>query len=282
MTPDVHRHAARAALYAGVAGAFQYPDEQAVAELTAPELHEGLREAVAAVGLVDADDVERLVAALDAVDPDRLPAAYDRLFGLPDEGTYPVVPYEAHYTVADDVSDRQRRIATVSGLLDAFGLDLAEEFAERHDHVAVELELAQVLAGRRAVVRDTEDLDDDRDDDLARAEATLLSEHLDGFVPAFAHELRETVGDERPPALVGDAGTDAAVDSAAGVARDGDTADAVDYVGVLENADPDAVAVECYVAAADCAATLVSADEAAHPDDLAVPTADAASGGGRA
>jgi TorA-specific chaperone len=188
------RHAARAAVYAALAGTFCYPTDDAVAELTDDAAASGLREAATALDL-DADPIERFVDAFDAVDAAALRRVYDDLFGVPDgEGGYPVVPYEAEYTVDDEVSHKQRRVATVAGLLDAFGLDRSEDFDERHDHVALECELLQVLAARRAVAVDA-GLDDEAEN-LERAEATVLDEHLGTFFPAFAVDVRAAL-DER-------------------------------------------------------------------------------------
>jgi len=101
------------------------------------------------------------------------------------------------------VSHKQRRVATVSGLLDAFGLDRAEAFDERHDHVALECELLQVLAARRAVAVDA-DLDDETES-LERAEATMLAEHLGTFFPAFAAEVRASLDDRHGDAAAAEA-----------------------------------------------------------------------------
>jgi len=227
------RHAARAAAYAALAGAFCYPDDGAVAELTAEETAAGLRDAAATLDGLD-ERIEAFVEGFGAVDAEDLRRVYDDLFGVPDGDGYPVVPYEAEYTVGDEVSHKQRRVATVAGLLDAFGLDRADAFDERHDHVALECELMQVLAGRRAVAVDA-DLDDEAAT-LREAEATLLNQHLRGFVPAFAAEVREALaerygdGDGLPPAA------------------------------------------DAYHAAVDLAEALVEADAAAHPPGLAVST----------
>jgi TorA-specific chaperone len=189
------RHAARAAVYAALAGVFCYPEDDAVAELTADDAAAGLREAATALDGLDAAEIERFVDALDAADAAGLRRVYDDLFGVPDgEGGYPVTPYEAEYTVGDEVSHKQRRVATVAGLLDAFGLDRSDAFDERHDHVALECELLQVLGGRRAVAVDA-GLDDEAER-LERAEATVLGEHLGTFFPAFAAEVRAAL-DER-------------------------------------------------------------------------------------
>ncbi|MFC4450915.1 TorD/DmsD family molecular chaperone [Halorussus aquaticus] len=190
--PPAERHSARAALYSAAAGAFCYPDEETVAQLTHEATAEGLREAGRKLGFET--ETEALVEALDATDRESLESAYNDLFGLPvDDGTYPVVPYEAEYTVGDEVGRQQRRIATVVGLLEAFGVEPSDDFDERQDHVVVELELLQVLAARRAVARD--EGDDDTADNLERAEAMVLDEHVEGFVPAFAHDVRETTPD---------------------------------------------------------------------------------------
>ncbi|WP_251341492.1 TorD/DmsD family molecular chaperone [Haloplanus halophilus] len=232
---DPTRHAARAAVYAALAGALGYPDDVAVAELTADETADGLRGAAETLDGLD-DEVEGFVDAFAAVDAEGLRRVYDDLFGVPDGDGYPVVPYEAEYTVGDEVSHKQRRVATVSGLLDAFGLDLSDGFDERHDHVALELELMQVLAGRRAVAADA-DLDDEAST-LREAEATLLSQHLRSFVPAFAAEVRAALAD-----------------------RHGG------------GADDDALgpAATAYRATVDLAEALVETDVEAHPPGLAVP-----------
>jgi TorA-specific chaperone len=119
-----------------------------------------------------------------------LRATYTETFGLPGEdGEYPVVPYEAHYTVRGDIGQKQRRIAKVVGAVEALGFTVAETFDERQDHVALELELLQLLAGWRAVAARTGDLDDA--ESVERIEATLLEEHLVDFVPSLATAVRE-------------------------------------------------------------------------------------------
>jgi TorA-specific chaperone len=186
------RHSARAALYSAAAGVFCYPDDELVADLTHEETAAGLRSAGDTLDLCE--EVEGLLGALGSTERDGLESAYNDLFGLPsDDGTYPVVPYEAEYTVGDEVGRQQRRIATVVGLLEAFGVEPADQFDERQDHVVVELELLQVLSARRAVARERGDADTATN--LERAEAMVLDEHLGDFVPAFAHEVRRSTPD---------------------------------------------------------------------------------------
>lgn len=184
------RHARRAALYGYVAAAFQFPDERSVADLRDEEVRASIGEAGRELDV--AEEVDALLSALDEVDQASLEPAYNDLFGLPgDEGSYPVVPYEAEYTTDGDVGESQRRIATVVGLLEQFGLEVGEAFDERQDHVAVELELMQLLAVQRAAAQT--DGEDEAAERLARAAATVLDEHLVDFVPALAHRVKGAV-----------------------------------------------------------------------------------------
>lgn len=190
---DPTYHGARAAAYGVAAAAFLYPDESTLAELRAPETAEGLSAAADRLGGDVAAAAGDLLAALGRVDGDALRDAHTDLFGIPDEGTYPVVPYETAYTVAGGSDHEQRRIAAVAGLLEAFDLDREEDFDERHDHAAVELELMQVLAAKRAVALDADE--PDLAATMRDAEATVLEGHLEEFVPPLAGDVRDALED---------------------------------------------------------------------------------------
>jgi len=183
---DAAYHAARGALYNAAGAPFLYPDGSLVADFTDPEARSALETAAERVGLVE--EVEALLSALSEADLERLQAEHTELFGLPsDGGEYAVVPYEAHYTTRDEVGAEQRRIAQVVGLMEQVGVTPGDEFAERQDHVAAELELMQVLAAQRAMA--VEDGDADAAERVAEAEATTLATHLVEFVPTLAHEV---------------------------------------------------------------------------------------------
>jgi len=185
-------HAARATLYGAVGGAFCYPDVETRATLTAHDARDGVLQAGERLGL--RDEAERFLDAFVDASVSDLESAYNALFGLPDGGEYPVVPYEAHYTTDSDVGESQRRIAAVVGLMETFGVEPGEEFAERHDHVAAELELMQVVSAQHAVAIHQGDAT--AADRLAEAEDTVLDEHLVEFVPALAHDVERTVDDD--------------------------------------------------------------------------------------
>lgn len=180
-------HGARAALYSAVATAFVYPDESVFDDLTDAEVVSSLQTAAQALGLDDA--MNDLLVAVEAADPDDLRTTFTSLFAVPEEGAYPVIPYEANYTAPDEVAMQQHRVADVAGLLGSIDLERSDRFDDRQDHVAVELELMQVLAAMRAVA--VEEDATDRAERIAKMEATVLSDHLSDFVPAFAHDLRE-------------------------------------------------------------------------------------------
>ncbi|QLH82958.1 TorD/DmsD family molecular chaperone [Halosimplex pelagicum] len=185
-------HAARATLYAAAGGAFCYPDVETRATLTAHDAREGVLEAAERLGL--RESAERFLDAVADAAVSDLEAAYNDLFGLPDGGEYPVVPYEAHYTTGSDVGESQRRIAAVVGLMETFGVEPGEEFAERQDHVAAELELMQVVAAQRATALHRGD--DEAVARLADAERTVVDTHLAGFVPALAHDVEAAADDD--------------------------------------------------------------------------------------
>ena len=185
---DPAYHGARAALYGAVAAPFVHPDEGALDELAHADAIEGLETAAGRVG-VEAE-TGAFIDALVEGDRREVASAYDRLFGVPGaDGTYRVIPYEARYTADGAIDREQRRIAAVVGIMEAAGLERKPGFAERQDHVAAELECAQVLAGQRAVARHSGN--DSAADRLAALEATFLAHHLAAFVPAFARDLRD-------------------------------------------------------------------------------------------
>lgn len=184
-TPSTH--AARASLYATTATVLAYPTDETVEDLTDPDATAGIRSAADRLGF-DAE-AEALLSALESTTRSRLESVYDHLFGIPDGGSYPVVPYEAAYTVGGETDQKQRRIATVVGLMEAFGVEPSADFTERQDHIAAELELAQVLAAQRAVALDRGDADGA--DRLEQAEATFLAEHLVDFLAPFADRVRD-------------------------------------------------------------------------------------------
>ena len=187
------RHSARAALYSALGTALCYPTAERLADLEDEAVQESLREAGERLDL--GTETAAFCEAVTTTDLATATRAHDDLFGLPDaEGAYPVVPYEANYTTSGEGGEAQRRIATVVGLMEAFDVQPAETFHERQDHVAAELELAAIVAAKRAVAAEA-DASADAVEHLRGAERTLLDEHLSDFVPALAHDVRAATDD---------------------------------------------------------------------------------------
>lgn len=183
-------HGARAALYGVLGGAFAYPTPEILAELIAPKARDGVEQAADRLGFQQ--PARALLEAMTKTTVEEQEAAYNNLFGLPESGAYPVVPYEGHYTTGSEVSEEQRRIATVVGLMNEFGVEPSAD--ERQDHVAAELEFMQVVAAQRATALYRDDVE--TAGNIAAAEATILDTHLVGFVPAFARDLGAATSNE--------------------------------------------------------------------------------------
>lgn len=192
-TSVADRHSARGALYGALGASLCYPTEERLADLEDEAVQESLREAGDRLDL--GTETAAFCEAVATTDLETARRRHDELFGLPDaEGTYPVVPYEANYTTSGEGGEAQRRIATVVGLMEAFDVQPAETFHERQDHVAAELELAAIVAAKRAVAV-AADASGDAVQHLRGAERTLLDEHLSDFVPALAHDVRAATDD---------------------------------------------------------------------------------------
>lgn len=114
-----------------------------------------------------------------------LAAAYRRVFGLGVSGDCP--PYEGEYGSAH-IFQKTHILADNAGFLKAFGLDPAPGFADRQDHIAVELEFLHVLAAKEAyaLVRDH---DEEHLAILGNATRRYLKDHLGRWAPEFARRL---------------------------------------------------------------------------------------------
>jgi DMSO reductase family type II enzyme chaperone len=179
--------AARAALYALLARAFDHPDE----ELHAAAV-DGSLETEAAT-YVDRSDLEVTVPALTtAADYESLSARYNGLFaigqaeytdrtdGSLDADGPPVPLYESRYRDAswDDVN------ADLARAFDYFGVSVDEERRDHHDNLRLELEFAAYLARREAL----------GEAGAARARRDLLDRHLEPFTAGLVDRLEDLEG----------------------------------------------------------------------------------------
>jgi TorA maturation chaperone TorD len=133
-------------------------------------------------GLVDA--VRRLADAFGAESPDDLKVDYARVFLGPVAA--PARPYGSVW-LEPDAGLMQASTMAVLELYREAGFDLADDFRELPDHIAVELEFLYVLTFRQAQAREAGDVQQQaRFESLARR---LLETHLARWVEPFTDAL---------------------------------------------------------------------------------------------
>ena len=126
-------------------------------------------------------------------------ASYLAAFGHAARGRCPLNEIEYGDIKADPLF-QPHRLADLAAFYRAFGLEVAADAGERHDHICLELEFMCVLAAKEAYALehqlDTEDLSLCRD-----AQKQFLREHLGRWTPAFARRLARMAGDTALGAL---------------------------------------------------------------------------------
>jgi len=162
-----------------VAAAEKLPDGAALA--AALRALEGARTGVATQG--ELDDLRRQALEL-----------------LGNLSTRSFPPYETEYTRGGDFRQNQD-LADLMGFYQAFGLNLrdSEEFRERPDHIAVELEFLHFLCWKEAAAR--MEGDEEHIGVCVDAERKFLADHLGRWADLFAHGLEKTAPEGFYPAL---------------------------------------------------------------------------------
>ncbi len=159
----------------------------------------------AAVRILAADS-HALAAAAGAFEATLKEDAFDAFltcylaaFGHAARGQCP--PNEIEYgDLKADPLFQPHRLADLAAFYRAFGMEVAEDADERHDHICLELEFMCVLAAKEAYALehqlDWEDLS------VCRAgQRKFLREHLGRWSPAFARRLARMAGDSALGAL---------------------------------------------------------------------------------
>jgi DMSO reductase family type II enzyme chaperone len=193
---------ARAFLHQFLARAFEDPAMESWSWLTDPNTHAALRSAVGA--LVDgAADLEKPTTALTArlrTDGfEQFQIAYVTAFGHTARGDCPLNEIEYGDLRADPLF-QPHRLADLAAFYRAFGLEVADNAAERPDHIGMELEFMSVLAAKEAYAHEHQ-LDDDQCALCRDAQKKFLREHLGRWSPAFARRLARAATDETLAAL---------------------------------------------------------------------------------
>ena len=175
---------AHSQVYAFLARALSDPDSTTLAGLrqAAPIV----AEALAIIGGTESRAAfAELSSAIERLGDDGIAAAHHLVFGHGVSGDCP--PYEGEYG-QPHIFQKTQTLADNAGFIEAFGLTPAAGFADRLDHIAVELEFLHVLAAKEAhglahghgaeriaIVRD--------------ATRRYLNEHLGCWAPTFAARM---------------------------------------------------------------------------------------------
>jgi|GEM_PF-229838 len=188
---------ARSFVHQFLARAFDYPAVETWAWLSATETRSALANALAALE-PDPESPARQAqqnlartfhpGAFDAFHEDYLTA-----IGHAARGSCPINEIEYGDLKADPLF-QPHRLADLAAFYRAFGMVLAPDADERHDHLAIELEFMTVLAAQEASLLNlapaNEPLAVCRD-----AQRKFLREHLGRWLPAFARRLIRAVGE---------------------------------------------------------------------------------------
>lgn len=188
---------ARAFLYRFLARAYEDPTPAGWAQLCAPDTREHLTAAWETAGAPENPEGARIGNPPDgppevcmAFTPDAFDAfldAYLAAFGHAARGPCPLNEIEYGDLTADPLF-QPHRLADLAAFYRAFGLEVADDAGERHDHLGLELEFMCVLAAKEAWARehprDAEQFALVRD-----AQKKFLREHLGRWTPAFTRRL---------------------------------------------------------------------------------------------
>jgi DMSO reductase family type II enzyme chaperone len=118
---------------------------------------------------------------------------YLAAFGHAARGRCPLNEIEYGDIKADPLF-QPHRLADLAAFYRAFGLEVAADADERHDHICLELEFMCVLAAKEAYALEQQ-LDPEELSICRDAQKRFLREHLGRWTPAFARRLARTAGD---------------------------------------------------------------------------------------
>lgn len=181
---------ARSAMYELLSLPFLYPEPGAVALLLA-----SCRAVATATGERDWAMVAAVLAEvtqrLGAVSDEMLLNEYITVFGYGIAGDCP--PYEGEYGAAN-IFQRSQTLASVNSFYATFLVSLNRDFKDHADHVSVELEFMHLLTLKEAYAY----LHDHGTDNILvcrQAQQAFLTQHLAGWIKAFASRVRHKAGE---------------------------------------------------------------------------------------
>jgi putative dimethyl sulfoxide reductase chaperone len=187
---------ARAFLHRFLAKAFEYPTSEGWLWLTNQQTLEAVWSALDASvpgsTLPLRERVREFLRHVQAESFDRFLEDHIATFGHAARGPCPCNEIEYGDLKADPLF-QPHRLADLAAFYHAFGLDVAADATERHDHISVELEFMSVLAAKEAFALECQLIDGQwalcRD-----AQKMFLREHLGRWTPAFTQRLAKAAG----------------------------------------------------------------------------------------
>lgn len=195
-TPAIGEAQTRGGLYALLAAAWRYPDEETVFLLT--DMAQRLSADPDILGLFDAGTRESLglfAKSLLVADDirgfeDDMRRRYAALFGHAVRGACPL--YEQEYG-RGEIVQQASELADIAGFYRAFGLELGEAAMERIDHVSVECEFMSVLCAKEAFGLQSENAE--LSDTSNEGQRAFLRDHLTQWLPAFCSRVSKAESD---------------------------------------------------------------------------------------
>src|SRR5262249_47171798 len=187
---------ARSFLYRFLAQAYQDPTEEGWGRLTELSLlglvESGVRALNATTPLL-AQTAATLRSQLKPELFESFMGSYLAAFGHAAGGRCPLNEIEYGDIKADPLF-QPHRLADLTAFYRAFGLEVAEDADERHDHICLELEFMCVLAAKEAYALEHQ-LDSEALSVCRDAQKRFLREHLGRWTPAFARRLARMAAD---------------------------------------------------------------------------------------
>ncbi len=187
---------ARCFVYRFLAQAYQDPTEENWAHMAAATCQQMLKWSVNSLGCSNvplAELVSTLCSQLKVELFESFLTACHSAFGHAARGRCPLNEIEYGDIKADPLF-QPHRLADLAAFYRAFGLEVADDADERHDHICLELEFMCVLAAKEAYALehqlDLEVLALGRE-----AQKRFLREHLGRWTPAFCTRLARMAGD---------------------------------------------------------------------------------------
>src|SRR5215471_8790394 len=128
-----------------------------------------------------------LIAKLQSAELEAFQVAFVTAFGHAARGDCPLNEIEYGDLKADPLF-QPHRLADLAAFYQAFGLEVSDDAAERHDHICVELEFMSVLAAKEAYALELQ-LEEELLTRALNAQKSFLREHLGRWTLSFTRRL---------------------------------------------------------------------------------------------